>query len=140
MIDARSDRISAPHDLSSELEAGAVMVRLRSALVRSWLAAQVACRCGPDDPDQQLVTAHQADPGPCRDDRADWSVGPALGHVRGERRDDAEREQPAGQGQYREPVPLEYSIERLTCAVARCIRTQGSDVGFGADGTFPGPP
>ena len=23
---------------------------------------------------------------------------------------------------------------------ARCIRTQGSDAGFGADGTFPGPP
>ena len=44
---------------------------------------------------RKLITAHQADRGPGRDDRADWSMGLALGHV-GECRDDAEREQPAG--------------------------------------------
>ena len=87
---------------SSKPEAGTAVVRLRAAVVRGWPADRVCRRRGPDDPDQQLVAAYQADRGPGRDDRADWSVGPALGHVRGQRRDDAEREQPAGQGGHRE--------------------------------------
>jgi hypothetical protein len=70
------------------------MVRGPACVVRCWSAVQAALRCGTDDPHQQLIAAHEADRGPGRDDRADWSAGPALGHVRGERRDDAEREQP----------------------------------------------
>jgi len=52
----------------------------------------------PDEPDQELVRAHQADRRPGRDHRPDQTVGPALGHVRREGRGDAQREQPPGQG------------------------------------------
>ena len=56
------------------------------------------------------VPANQADRRPSRDDRTNWSVRPALGHVRGQRRDDAEDKQPAGPRGYREPVPRRVEV------------------------------
>src|ERR1035441_8127487 len=66
------------HPSSSELETGAVVVRLRSAVVHGWLAAQVARRCGTDDPHQQLIAAHQADRGPGRDRSEERRVGKGV--------------------------------------------------------------
>jgi len=84
--------------------AGPRMVRLLAVMVCCWSAVRFACRCGTDDPDEEFVAADEADRRPGGDDRADWPAGPALGHVGSQRRDDAKREQPAGQRGYREPV------------------------------------
>jgi hypothetical protein len=104
-----------------------------AGVVRCWPAVRSACCCGTDDPDQQLIRPDQADREPGRDDRADWSVGPALGHVRGERGDDAEREQPAGQGGYREPVPGRVEVHHragVDEAVDRGRLQPGGDAAF----------
>src|SRR6202035_3205661 len=37
------------------------MVRVPAGVVRCWPAVRSACCCGTDDPDQQLIAAHQAD-------------------------------------------------------------------------------
>jgi len=60
---------------------------------------------------RKLIAPHEADCGPGRDDRADRAVGPALGHVRGQRGDDAKGEQPAGQGGDGEPVPRGIEVD-----------------------------
>jgi len=57
------------------------------------------CRSGrADQPDQELIGAHEADRRPGGDHRSDGTVGPALGHVRGDGRRDPQAEQRAGQG------------------------------------------
>ena len=85
--------------------AGPGLVRHRAVVVRRWYVVRSAGCCGPDDPREQLIRPDEADRGPGRDDRADEAVGPALGHVHGERGEDAEREHPAGQPGDREAVP-----------------------------------
>ena len=48
-----------------------------------------------DEPDQELIRAHETDRRPGRDHCPDQAVGPALGHVRREGRRDPRSEQPA---------------------------------------------
>ena len=80
-----------------------------------------------DEPDEELIGAHEADCGPGRDHRPDGAVGPALGHVRGERGRDSQPEQPAGQAGYRHPVPGRVQDDHRTGvdqAVARGRRSR----------------
>ncbi len=56
-----------------------------------------------DEPDQELIRAHETDRRPGRDHRPDRTVGPALGRVRCEGRRDPQAEQLAGQGGYGDP-------------------------------------
>ena len=110
--------------------AGCRLVRLRYALVRFRCVVRSACCCGPDHPGEQLVRSHEGDCGPRRDDRADQPVGPALGHVNGERGGDAEREHPAGQARYRQAVPCGVQDDhagRVHQAVDRGGLQKGSD-------------
>src|SRR5262249_37759427 len=98
-VPGRSCRYGLGQQTDCRLPDGPWLVRLRYAVVR------VASWRGPDHPGEQFVRAHQGDRGPGCRGRADQAVGPALGHVDGERGGDAQREHPAGQPRDRQPVP-----------------------------------
>src|SRR6266567_5392548 len=66
------------------------MARWPACVARSWFTGHGTRCCGPDEPQQELVAADVAGCGPGRDGGADRSVGPAVGHVRGQDGDDAE--------------------------------------------------
>ena len=65
-----------------------------------------ACRPGlSDEPDQELIRAHDTDCQPGRHYHPGQTVGPALGHVRREGRCGPQAEQPPGQGRDWDPMP-----------------------------------
>jgi hypothetical protein len=70
-----------------------------------WHVTRTAWCGGPDHPGEQFVRTDQRNRGPGRGCGTDQAVGPALGHVHGERGRDAESEHPAGQRRHRQPAP-----------------------------------
>ncbi len=58
------------------------VIRWTNAVDRLRFAGHGASGGGPDEPEQELVDAHEAGGRPGVHGRADWSVGPAVGHVR----------------------------------------------------------
>src|ERR1017187_6387543 len=73
-----------------EPQRGGWVVRRPTAPVRRRLAGRGVGRCSSDNPQDQLERADQAHRWPGGHDRADWPVGPAVGHVRREGGDDPE--------------------------------------------------
>ncbi len=81
-------------------------MRHPSHCLPGWGKDVARCLLTPaNDHHEEFVRSHQRDCGPRCRCGADQAVGPALGHVHGERGGDAEREHPAGQPRYRQPVP-----------------------------------